>query len=112
MIQQKKNNYIRKCLKAWLLCESCSNAEMNSLTPRYDLIIECNACAEACFDVVTALLSKVDDMGDLPFNCMVHCWQCVEECQRYPKEAAIRTCIDACEACAKAVKELSVFTLN
>ena len=112
MIQQKTDNYIKSCLKAWLFCESCSAAEMNSTTPHYDLIIECNVCAEACFTVVTQLLSKADDMGDLPFNCMVHCWQCIEECQKYPENETIKACTDSCTACAIIIKELAVFTLN
>lgn len=112
MTQQKTDNYIKACLKAWLFCESCSAVEMNKPTSRYDLIIECNACAEACFDVVTRLLSKPDDLGDLPFNCMIHCWQCIEECQKYSENETIKACIDSCTACAESIKEIAVFTLN
>ncbi len=112
MTQQKTDNYIKVCLRSWLLCESCTYAEMNSLTPRYDLISECTACAEACFALVTNLNSNSDDLGDLPFNCIVHCRQCYDECQKYSNEENIMVCAEACAFCAEAIKELTVFTLN
>ena len=112
MIQQQTNIYIKTCLKGWLFCESCSNAEMNNDEPNYDLIFECNACAQACFDVAAKLLSDDDDIGDLPFNCMVHCRQCIEECEKYSRTGTIAACIQACKACVRVVKELAPFTLN
>ena len=112
MIQQQTNNYIKTCLKGWLFCESCANAEMNSEDPNYDLIAECNACAQACFDVAAKLLNNDHDINDLPFNCMVHCRQCIEECEKYPPTTAITACIQACRACVRVVKQIAPFTLN
>ena len=112
MIRQQTDDYIKMCLRSWLLCESCTYAEMNSLTPRYDLITECTACAEACFTLVTKLISNADDLGDLPFNCIVHCRQCYEECQKYSEDEKIIICGEACAICAEAIKELAVFSLN
>ena len=94
------------------MCESCSQAEMNSVVPRYELIVECNACAEACFDLVLGLLNNADDIGDFPFRCIVHCRQCIEECRKYPANDVIHVCIAACTACAITVKELTAFALN
>jgi hypothetical protein len=100
MIQQQTDNYIKICLKSWLLCESCTYAEMNSMSPRYDLIAECTVCAETCFALVTKLISNSDDLGDLPFKCVVHCRQCYDECQKYPDAEGILVCGDACALCA------------
>src|ERR1043165_4423210 len=82
MFLEERDKYLKTCLKAWLMCESCSQSEMNSVVPRYELIVECNACAEACFDLVLGLLSNADDIGDFPFRCIVHCRQCIEECRK------------------------------
>ena len=112
MIQQQTDNNIKAFLKGWLLCESCSNAELNSDNPNYDLILQCNACAQACFDVAAKLLCNDGDFGDLPFNCMVHCRQCIEECEKYESKSSINACIQACRACIRTVKEISPFTLN
>ena len=112
MIQEQTDKYIKTCLKGWLLCESCSNAEMNSTNPNYDLVLESNACAQACFDVAAKLLSNDGDMGDLPFNCLVHCRQCVEECGKYEPTNTILACIQAYKACIRIVKEIAPFTLN
>lgn len=112
MIQQQTDNYIKICLRNWLLCESCTYAEMQSATPRHEIITECTACAETCFALVTKLISHADDLGDLPFKCIVHCRQCYDECQKYPEENDIMMCADACAYCAEAIKEIAVFTLN
>jgi len=111
MIQQA-DTYIKSCLKGWLLCASCSNAEMNKDNPNYDLVLQCNACAQACFDVAAKLLANDGDIGDIPFNCIVHCRQCIEECQKYPETAAISACIRACVSCIRDVKQIACFTLN
>lgn len=112
MIQQQTDAYIKVCMKSWLLCESCVHAEMNSKNPRYDLINECMACAKACFAVVSRLVSNADDMQDLPFNCLLHCRQCVNECQKYYYDNDIRLCGEVCSICAETVKELAVFSPN
>jgi hypothetical protein len=85
---------------------------MNSMAPRYDLIAECTVCAETCFALVTKLISNSDDLGDLPFKCIIHCRQCYDECQKYPDEENIMLCGEACAFCAETIKDLTVFALN
>ena len=110
--QQRTDNYIKICMKAWLMCESCVHTENNSRLPRLALLNACAECAKACFAVVSRLVSNADDMGDLPLNCLLHCRQCCEECDNYPDEKDVRACAEICYVCADAVKELAVFSLN
>ncbi|MBC7946910.1 MAG: hypothetical protein H7Y42_03450 [Chitinophagaceae bacterium] len=99
-------------MKTWLLCESCIHAESSNDYPRYDLIRECSECAKACFAVVSRLVSKADDLGDLVFNCLLHCRQCSEECLKYNGEEDIELCGDVCEVCGNTLKNIAVFSLN
>lgn len=112
MIQQQTDSYIKICMKSWLLCESCVHAEINSFSPRQNLIKACADCARACFAVVARLVSNADEMEELPFNCLLHCRQCYEECEKYSDEADLCICAEVCAICAESVKELAVFSLN
>ncbi len=114
MIREKTDIYIKICMKTWLLCESCIHAEENSPVPRYDLIVECNACAKSCFAVVSKLVSEteIEDMSDTILNCLLHCRQCAMECGRYEGEEDITLCADVCQVCGDAIRELACFSLN
>ena len=112
MVQQQTDNYIKLCMKSWLLCESCIHAEVNSPSPRYALINQWTACAKSCFAVVSRLVSDPDNLEDLPFKCMLHCRLCVDESDKYPEEEDIQMCSEICAICADTVKDLVVFVAN
>jgi hypothetical protein len=112
VIQQQADTYIKICMKTWLLCESCIHAESTSSLPRHDLVNECSECAKACFAVVSRLVSQNEDMGNLVFNCLLHCRRCANTCEKYEYENDIEFCGDTCRMCAEAVKELPIFSLN
>jgi hypothetical protein len=112
VIQQQTDTYIKVCMKTWLLCESCIHAESTSPSPRYDLVSECRECAQACFAVVSRLVSQPEDMDDLVFKCLLHCRQCASECGKYKYEDDIEFCGEICCVCADTMKELAEFSLN
>ena len=112
MIRQKTDQYIKICMKTWLLCEASVRAELRASSPRQNLVKECSECAKACFAVVTRLASNGDDAGGLVFNCLLHCRQC----EKYPKEEDIQFCGIVSNICADSLKnmakEMAVFSLN
>lgn len=113
MIQQQiTDQYIKVCMKTWLLCEASVHAESTSKSPRYNLVKECSDCANACFAVVSKLVSDADDMGNLVLNCLLHCRQCSIECAKYPGEEDIQYCGMVSSICADALKEIAVRQLN
>ena len=113
MIQQQTDIYIKACMKTWLICESCIHAEVTSTMPRVDLVRECRECAQSCFSVVCKLISQRDDLGDLILNCLLHCRQCYEECEKYAEEEDdIQYCGSVCIVCAETLKDIMVFQLN
>jgi hypothetical protein len=112
MIQSSTDSYIKICMKTWLLCESCIHAESNMPDPRYELISECSECAKSCFAVVSRLVSQADELGDLAINCVLHCRQCANECQKYDNETDLLICADVCSICAELIKKLATFSLN
>ncbi len=112
MIQQQTDSYIKACMKGWLLCESCVHSELNSFSPREDLIDACTLCAKACFAVVTRLVSNPEDLEHLPFNCLLDCLQCAHECKKYAGDADLKECADVCLLCAYKMKDLTVFSMN
>jgi len=112
MIQQHQTDtYIKICMKAWLLCESCVHAENTSAHARPDLVDECGQCAKTCFAVVSKLVSDTDDLGDLALNCILHCRQCADICYRYD-ENDILLCGEVCSTCAEMLKQLVPMSLN
>lgn len=113
MVGHQTDNYIKACMKTWLLCESCIHAELNGQQEqRINLLNEWKACAKACFEVVSRLVSNPDDMDNLPLNCLLHCRQCAEECEKYPDEIDIVACGEVCTDCAETIKQLTIFSAN
>ena len=114
MTQQKTDLFIKVCMKAWLLCESCVHAEEMSEAPRLDLIRECSACARSCFTVVSKLVGQVEitDMGTSVVDCLIHCRQAATQCAHYTSEEDIRLCGDICDTCGNTMRELAFFSLN
>ncbi len=114
MTQQKTELFIKICMKTWLLCETCVHAEETSAHPRYDLISECTACARSCFALVSKLVadSDMEDMGNMVWDCMLHCRQCAQECSKYTDNEDLELCADVCEVCGDSLRELTRFSLN
>lgn len=112
MIQQQTDVYIKICMKAWLLCESCIHTEVKNVCPRTELVKDCGDCAKACFAVVSKLVSQPDDLGDLVFDCILHCRQCAATCQEHALDPDIELCGDVCAACGDILKDLPFFCLN
>lgn len=113
MIQQQTiDQYIKVCMKTWLLCEASVHAEAASTSPRYKLVKECSDCAKSCFAVVSRLVSDAGDLGDLVLNCLLHCRQCSNECSKYPGEQDLQFCGMVSSICADTLKEIAVNQLN
>lgn len=114
MIVEKTENYIKACMQAWLFCESCIHAEVSSDNPRTNLIKECHECAQACFAVVCRLISTQVGIHDLALNCIIHCRNCQEECEKYRQVDDIKYCGDVCDYCAEKLKDIAVpaYSLN
>ena len=109
---QTIDQYIKVCMKTWLLCEASVHAESTSSSPRYNLLKECSDCARACFEVVSRLVSHTGDLGTLVLNCLIHCRQCSIECAKYPGEEDVRFCGIVSNICADTLKEIAVADLN
>jgi hypothetical protein len=99
-------------MKTWLLCEAVAHAELTASLPRQTLIAECSDCAKACFAVVKQLLSNADDIGDLVFNCLLHCRRCSMECEKYPGEEEVQFCGMVSNICSGSMKNMAKFSLN
>jgi len=110
--QQTTDQYIKVCMKTWLLCEASVHAESTSTSPRYNLVKECSDCAKACFAVVSKLVSDADDLGNLVLNCLLHCRQCSIECAKYAGEEDIQFCGIVSSLCADTLREITVRQLN
>lgn len=112
MTEQRTDSYIKVCMKSWLLCESCLHQELSNSSPRQKVIESWQNCAKSCFAVVTRLISNPEDLGQLPFNCILDCMQCVRECNLHSGDPDIADCADACLICAYRMRELTSFYLN
>ena len=108
MTRLKTDQYIKVCMKTWLLCEASVHAESASPAPRKNIVRECNECAKACFAVVTRLVSNAGDLGELVLNCLLHCRQCSTECAKYPAEEDLQFCAMVSSICADTLTELAV----
>jgi len=106
MILQQTDNYIKACMKTWLLCESCILAEENSYYPREELISKCRACAHSCFAVVCRIISNNEVLQESAFICVLNCRECYDECEKYHYIDDIDYCGQVCLFCAGTLKEL------
>ena len=105
MTSQKTDNYIRACMKTWLLCESCILAEKTSADPREELIEKCRSCASSCFTVVCKLISSSDTTPEAVLLCMINCRECNDECQKFISND-ILFCGEICMFCAETLRSL------
>jgi hypothetical protein len=114
MIVQQADSYIKACMQAWLFCESCIHAETSARHPKTELIRMCHQCAQACFAVVCRIISKEDTVYELAFNCILHCRECQEECEKHWQVDDIRYCGEVCSYCAEKMKDIVIpdFCLN
>jgi hypothetical protein len=114
MIVQQSDTYIKACMQAWLFCESCIHNEVSKDDPCATLIQECHQCAQSCFAVVCQLISNVEAVYDVAFNCIIHCRQCQEACEKYGYIDDIKYCGEVCAYCADKMKDIIVppFCLN
>lgn len=109
---QTTDHYIKVCMKTWLLCEANVHAEYNRPAPRQEILRQCSECAEACFAVVTKLVSNPDDLDTLALDCLLHCRECSRECAKYPGEEELQFCSVVSSICADSIKEIAVLQLN
>lgn len=108
MILQQSDRYIKACMQAWLFCESCIHNEITAEFPRTDLVKQCHHCAQACFAVVCRLISNQFEVHELAFNCIIHCRQCQQECEKYWYVEDINFCGDVCSQCAEEIKDIAI----
>ena len=106
MILQQTDSYIKNCMKAWLLCQSCIHTETISRHPRRKLIEKCKTCSNSCFAVVGRLISNAEDIQEYAFRCVIDCQECYDECEKYSSIEDIEYCGLVCVSCADAVKDL------
>jgi hypothetical protein len=107
MIGMQTDNYIRACMKTWLLCESCLHAEADSRSPRKMLMNIYKECAAACVALVSRLVSNNTGIDQLAFNCLIRCRECQEECIRQADSDDMIYCSDVCGYCAETVGVLT-----
>jgi len=108
MILEQTDNYVKACMKAWLMCESCIHAEINKTHPRQELIEKCRTCANSCFTVVCRILNNSEIVQESAFICVLNCRECCEECEKYNYVADIDYCGEVCRLCADILKSLIV----
>jgi hypothetical protein len=108
MILHQTDNYIKACMKTWLLCESCIYSETNSNSPREELITRCRDCANACFTVVCRILNNSEIVQESAFICMLYCRECQAACDKYGHIEDIYYCGQICKLCADTLKNLIV----
>jgi hypothetical protein len=113
MILEQTDNYIKACMKAWLMCESCIQAEANKKNPRQTLIDKCRVCANSCFTVVCRILNNSEIVQESAFICVLNCRECSDECDKYSYISDVEYCSEVCRLCADVLKSLIVpFHLN
>ena len=108
MILQQTDSFIKSCMKAWLLCQSCIHIETMSVRPKKMLMSKCRLCSGSCFAVVGRLISNADDIQEYAFRCVLDCMECFEECKNYPDMEDIQYCGEVCLDCAEMLKKLVV----
>jgi hypothetical protein len=106
MILQQTDNYIKACMKTWLICEACIHAETTSGSPRESLVIKCRTCANSCFTVVCRILNNSEIMQESAFICLLNCRECFSECENYAYVDDIEYCGEVCRLCSETLKHL------
>ena len=109
---QTTDHYIKVCMKTWLLCEANVHAEYERGNPRLEIVRQCSDCAQACFSLVSKLVSNPDDLDILAFDCLLHCRECSRECAKYPGEEELEFCGIVSSICADSLKDIAVLQLN
>lgn len=112
MTEPLTDQYIKVCMKTWMLCEASLHAESMRINPRQSLVRECAGCAKACFALVAQLVSNAHDLDHVVLKCLLHCRQCSRECAKYPGEQDIIFCGMVSDICAETLKEIAVSQLN
>ena len=108
MILQQTDNFIKSCMKAWLLCQSCIHTEIISTRPKRTLIAKCRICSSSCFALVGRLISSADDIQEYAFRCVLDCRECFEECEKYAYIEDIQYCGEVCMDCADTLRTLVI----
>ncbi len=111
MTLRQTDNYMRVCMKSWLLCEACVHSEKVRLWPDEKLIKICNDCAQSCIAFVAHFIKDPETAQKKVFDCYLFCRECYEECILHP-EADIIYCGEVCDRCAETIKELMFLKLN
>lgn len=106
MILQQTDNYIKACMKTWLMCESCIHSETISDHPRQALVVKCRYCANACFTVVCRIINNSEVLQESAFICLLNCLECQAECSKFSDVEDIRYCGEVCRLCADIIKPL------
>jgi hypothetical protein len=113
MILEQTDNYIKACMKAWLMCESCIHSENNKVNPRQSLIDKCRTCANSCFTVVCRILNNSEIVQESALVCVLNCRECCDECDEYSHMAYsnladIEYCSEVCRLCGDVLRSLIV----
>ena len=106
MILQETDNYIKACMKTWLLRESCIHTETMSESPREEIVKRCRTCANACFTVVCRIINHSEALQESVFICLLHCRECIDECKKHRDSEELKYCADICGLCADILKPL------
>jgi hypothetical protein len=106
MILRQTDSYIKSCMKAWLLCQSCIHTESISARPKPALIFQCRKCSRSCFAIVGRLINYDDDIQEYAFRCLIDCRECFEECEKYADIEDIEYCGLICMDCADMLRTL------
>ncbi len=110
---QTSDAYIKVCLRAWLFCESCIQAETLLEAPNQQLIEGCHRCAHSCLAVITGLINKKEMITDDVFRCLLYCRSCETICEGALRTEEVQNCAEACRNCADHLSEIAwYFGLN
>jgi hypothetical protein len=110
MILQQTDSFIKSCMRAWLLCQSCIHIEEIKVRPKKALVSKCRVCSSSCFAVVGRLINNADDIQEYAFRGMLDCRECFEECKKYAGIEDIEYCGKICQDCADMLKNLMIIS--
>lgn len=111
MTLRQTDNYMRVCMKSWLLCEACVHSEKETLLPDEKFIKIFSDCAQSCLTIVSHFINETETTQKVVFDCFLYCRKCYQECMLH-SEADIIYCGEVCNYCADTIKELMFFNLN